>query len=116
MTAGLIPPKTSLISEIRAFPQRKNQSFEIACGMAPTPFGTGVFMWTDQGLTALGFADPGEESRVFEDLKNRFPTASLKEDTPKAQLWADACFSASSQSLPLVLYGSVCRAGSGGRF
>lgn len=80
-------------------------------GEAPTPFGTGVFLIAPRGLSALAFADPGEESEALADLARRFPEARLVRDDPAAADFAARIFEAApgEASIELALYGTPWR-------
>ena len=80
-------------------------------GEAATPFGTGIFLIAPRGLSALGFADPGEEAAVRADLTARFPFARFVEDDRTARDWAARIFEArpGESRLDLALYGTPWR-------
>lgn len=80
-------------------------------GRAPTPFGEGVFLIAPRGLSALAFADPGEEADALSDLTARFPEARIETDDAEARRWAGRVFDATpgEDPLPLALYGTPWR-------
>jgi len=80
-------------------------------GPAPTPFGTGVFLIAPRGLSALAFADPGEEDDALADLAERFPHARLVRDDAAAADFAARIFEARAgeAAIPLALYGTPWR-------
>ena len=80
-------------------------------GQAATPFGTGVFLIAPRGLSALGFADAGEEDTVRADLMARFPKARIETDDALAASWAERIFEArpGETRLDLALYGTPWR-------
>lgn len=80
-------------------------------GCAPTPFGTGVFLIAPRGLSALAFADPGEEASALADLAGRFPEARLSRDDALAADFAARIFDAAAgeAAIPLALYGTPWR-------
>lgn len=80
-------------------------------GQAPTPFGTGVFLIAPRGLSALAFADPGEEDEALADLAARFPQARLMRDDAAAADFASRIFEAAPRqaAIPLALYGTPWR-------
>lgn len=80
-------------------------------GQAPTPFGTGVFLIAPRGLSALAFADPGEEAEALADLAARFPQARLTRDDAAAADFACRIFEAApgDAAIPLALYGTPWR-------
>src|SRR6267142_5326016 len=49
----------------------------ISYGFHPSPFGTALVMATARGLAGLAFADAGEERLVFDDMRSRWPQATL---------------------------------------
>lgn len=80
-------------------------------GRAATPFGTGVFLIAPRGLSALAFADDGQEAAALADLTRRFPEAHIETDDRLAGDWAGRVFDARAgeASLPLALYGTPWR-------
>lgn len=93
----------------------------LTIGKGPTPFGMGVFLFSDRGLTALGFVDEtpetvgriGEhtgrtEEAAFQDLVSRYPNADIKRDDQAAAKFAEKVFEPGAQ-IPLALYGTPFR-------
>ena len=80
-------------------------------GMAPTPFGLGVFMIAPKGLSALAFCEPGQDDAALADLTARFPFARFERDDARAIDWAQRIFEAhkGQTQLPLALYGTPWR-------
>ena len=80
-------------------------------GSAPTPFGKGVFLVAPRGLSALAFADEGEEDVALADLTARFPHARIETDPAVAADWAARVFDArpGEDRLPVALYGTPWR-------
>lgn len=74
-------------------------------GMAPTPFGPGVFLVSPRGLSALAFADP-DLDMAFDDLHSRYPAAQYTRDDDEALRWATRIFCESGGPVPLALYGT----------
>jgi AraC family transcriptional regulator of adaptative response/methylated-DNA-[protein]-cysteine methyltransferase len=74
-------------------------------GMAPTPFGPGVFLISPRGLSALAFADPDLDT-AFDDLHSRYPAAQYMRDDDEALRWATRIFCESGGPVPLALYGT----------
>ncbi len=80
-------------------------------GIAPTPFGSGVFLIAPRGLSALAFADAGDEDDALADLTDRFPDARIETDHATAAKWAARVFEAKpgEDPLPVALYGTPWR-------
>ena len=80
-------------------------------GVGPTPFGSGVFLIAERGLSGLAFADAGEEAAALTDLTRRFPEARIVRDDKAARDWAERVFAPgeASRALPLALYGTPWR-------
>lgn len=74
-------------------------------GVAPTPFGSGVFLIAPRGLSALAFADPDVET-AFDDLHHRYPAAVYVRDDGAAMEWAERVFGSGEGPIPLALYGT----------
>ncbi|XBQ17619.1 MAG: bifunctional helix-turn-helix domain-containing protein/methylated-DNA--[protein]-cysteine S-methyltransferase [Oceanicaulis sp.] len=87
------------------------QTLTFRTGFAPTPFGIGVFLIAPRGLSALAFADPGEEEAALADLTGRYPEARFVRDDVVAKDWAARIFEAApgEASIPLALYGTPWR-------
>ncbi len=97
------------------------RNVDLTIGKGPTPFGTGVFLFSERGLTALGFIDefqqtperPGQktgrqEDAAFLDLTSRYPNAIIRRDDQAAARFADKVFEPGA-SVPLALYGTPFR-------
>jgi len=80
-------------------------------GIAQTPFGAGVFLIAPRGLSALAFANPGEDAEALADLTARFPQARIETDDAVARDWAGRVFEAKpgEDRLPVALYGTPWR-------
>jgi AraC family transcriptional regulator of adaptative response/methylated-DNA-[protein]-cysteine methyltransferase len=85
--------------------KRKGEGLAFVWGVAPTPFGPGVFLESPRGLSSLGFAEPGGEAETFADLESRFPAAGFTRDDACAADWARRIF-VDGGPLPLALYGT----------
>jgi len=93
---------------------------DMKIGRAPTPFGDGVWLISSRGLVALGFVDEGapertgfvhqgrSEEKAFDDLKARYPGASIDRDDGEAERMARRVFEA-GEPLPIALYGTPFR-------
>jgi AraC family transcriptional regulator, regulatory protein of adaptative response / methylated-DNA-[protein]-cysteine methyltransferase len=93
----------------------------LTIGKGPTPFGTGVLLFSDRGLVALGFIDEGEqlpeksgqktgrsEDLAFADLAGRYPSAVIRRDDTAAARYAEKVFEPGA-SVPVALYGTPFR-------
>ena len=86
--------------------RKRGEGLEFVWGVAPTPFGAGLFLISPRGLSALAFAEPDEQT-AFADLQARYPAAQYKRDDPLALNWSNRVFSPQShEALPLALYGT----------
>lgn len=85
--------------------KRKGEGLEFTWGVAPTPFGDGVFLIAPRGLSALAFTD-GRSETGFEDLHARYPAASYVRDDHEARAWATRIFERAGERIPLALYGT----------
>jgi AraC family transcriptional regulator of adaptative response/methylated-DNA-[protein]-cysteine methyltransferase len=84
----------------------KGAGLEFQWGVAPTPFGAGVFLVSPRGLSALAFADPDVESG-FADLRDRYPAADYHRNDGLIRDWSDRIFMAPpGEKIPLALYGT----------
>jgi AraC family transcriptional regulator, regulatory protein of adaptative response / methylated-DNA-[protein]-cysteine methyltransferase len=52
----------------------------VTYGFHPSLFGTALVMTTERGLCGLAFADEGENTATFEDMRKRWPNARYVED------------------------------------
>lgn len=85
--------------------RRRGEGLDIVWGVAPTPFGPGLFAFTERGLAGLGFVDDAGEAAAFEDLHDRWPAAVWRRDDAAAAEWAVRAFGEQSGPVPLVLIG-----------
>lgn len=53
----------------------RGKGLEIRYGFHDCPFGRALLMMTDQGISGLAFADPGQEQTALLDMRNRWPEA-----------------------------------------
>lgn len=86
--------------------RRRGEGMTLRWGLAPTPFGWGLFAIAPRGLAGLGFAGEGEEDAAFADMHRRFPAADWVRDDAAAADMALAAFGGGSGPLPLVLIGT----------
>lgn len=59
-------------------------------GVADTPFGPALFACLDRGLCGLSFLGEGGQDTALDDLRHRWPGASLIEDAAAAREYAAA--------------------------
>lgn len=88
--------------------RRRGAGVSFVWGAAPTPFGRGVFLIHDRGLSAIAFADGDNLDPAFENLKARFPAARYRRDDAAAADWAQRAF-LSGEPTPLALFGTPWR-------
>lgn len=86
--------------------RRRGEGLTLRWGLAPTPFGRGLFAIAPRGLAGLGFAGEGEEDAAFADMHRRFPAADWVRDDAAAGEMALAAFGGGGGPLPLVLIGT----------
>jgi len=61
--------------------KQRGANMTIRYGMVASPFGTCLLAATDLGICWLGFADPANETSVFDQFKAAWPFSRLVEDT-----------------------------------
>lgn len=93
---------------------------DLKIGLAPTPFGRGVWLLSPRGLVALGFVDEDaparggfvhqghREAAAFADLQRRYPAASIVRDDSEAERIAARVFE-TGEPLLVALYGTPFR-------
>lgn len=86
--------------------RRRGEGLTLRWGLAPTPFGRGLFAIAPRGLAGLGFAGEGEEDAAFADMHRRFPAADWVRDDAAARQMALAAFGGEGGPVPLVLIGT----------
>jgi AraC family transcriptional regulator of adaptative response/methylated-DNA-[protein]-cysteine methyltransferase len=86
--------------------RRRGEGLELKWGLAPTPFGEGLFVMAPRGLCGLAFTDAeGGWGAAFEDMHGRWPAAAWTRDDKAARVTAAAVFIGSDKPTPLVLIG-----------
>ncbi|VAV98047.1 ADA regulatory protein / Methylated-DNA--protein-cysteine methyltransferase [hydrothermal vent metagenome] len=85
--------------------KRRGEGLQFTQGIAPTPFGLGVFLIAPRGLSALGFVEDGQEAQGFADFAARYPAAIRVRDDEVAAAWATKIF-ITHERTPLALYGT----------
>jgi AraC family transcriptional regulator of adaptative response/methylated-DNA-[protein]-cysteine methyltransferase len=83
--------------------RRRGQGLTLTWGVAPTPFGEGLFVATPRGLCGLAFVD-GDEAAAFEDMHRRWPAATWVREDAAATRFAAQVFGA-GPAPQLVLIG-----------
>lgn len=71
--------------------RRRGQGLSLVWGVAPTPFGQGLFVATPRGLCGLAFVD-GDEDAAFADMHRRWPAAAWTRDDKAAEGYAGQVF------------------------
>ena len=86
--------------------RRRGEGIELRWGLAPTPFGQGLFVVAPRGLCGLAFteADGGWEM-AFGDMHARWPAAAWIRDDAAAAAMARQAFLGQGEPVPVVLIG-----------
>ena len=88
----------------------KGEGLLIDYGFHPSPFGLALVMVTRHGIAGLAFADPGEEEEALEDMTNRWPRATYRENREATQGYVTRIFNPQSwseeQPLRITLIGT----------
>jgi AraC family transcriptional regulator of adaptative response/methylated-DNA-[protein]-cysteine methyltransferase len=85
--------------------RRRGEGLELKWGLAPTPFGQGLFVIAPRGLCGLAFAEQQDREEAFEDMHRRWPAADWVRDDAAAEAMARQVFLGSGEPVPLVLIG-----------
>lgn len=86
--------------------RRRGEGLGLRWGVAPTPFGEGLFVMAPRGLCGLAFCDiEGGEDAAFADMHARWPAAVWVRDDAAATAMAASVFLGSDQPTPVVLIG-----------
>ncbi len=92
----------------------------LTLGLAPTPFGQGVWLTSERGLVALGFVDDNpplrdgfehrgrDEAAAIANLTARYPNSCVRRDDAVARKMARQAFE-TGEPLPVALYGTPFR-------
>ena len=90
--------------------KRKGEGVTIRYGWHPSPFGPCLLAFTDKGLCGLSFAAAQGREGTLQELRNRWPRASLVEDPRATRATAGRIFSPGNGSagapLPLHMHGT----------
>jgi AraC family transcriptional regulator of adaptative response/methylated-DNA-[protein]-cysteine methyltransferase len=86
------------------------EGLTIRYGFHPSLFGTALVMATDRGLCGLAFADLGQETESLVDMRRRWPSATIIEDSANTAPIATRIFDSkmwrADQPLRVVLIGT----------
>ncbi len=86
--------------------RRRGEGLELRWGVAPTPFGEGLFVIAPRGLCGLAFCDEdGGEASAYADMHFRWPAARWVRDDEAARAMAARVFLGSADPLPVALIG-----------
>ncbi len=86
--------------------KRRGEGLELKWGLAPTPFGDGLFVMAPRGLCGLAFCEAeGGGEAAFEDMHARWPAASWVRDDEAAAAMAAQVFTPTDKLTPIVLMG-----------
>ena len=85
---------------------RGGEGVAIDYGFVDCPFGIALIMATEKGVCGLAFGDDNEEDSMMDDMRARWPRATYRENTPRAEKIARQIFEASGGDLPLHLIGT----------
>ena len=86
--------------------RRRGEGLELAWGLAPTPFGQGLFVIAPRGLCGLAFTDAeGGPDAAFADMHARWPAADWRRDDAAAEAMAAQAFLGASDPVPVALIG-----------
>jgi AraC family transcriptional regulator of adaptative response/methylated-DNA-[protein]-cysteine methyltransferase len=80
------------------------EGLAIDYGFHASPFGTALVMATAKGLCGLAFADEGDESEAFADMRARWPKAIYNEAPAKTARHARAIFAPKDGDGDLALH------------
>jgi AraC family transcriptional regulator of adaptative response/methylated-DNA-[protein]-cysteine methyltransferase len=76
----------------------------IEYGFHDCPFGIALIMATPRGVCGLAFGDEGEETAMFEDMRNRWPKAEFTENPARTATITRRIFDSSDARMPLGLH------------
>jgi AraC family transcriptional regulator of adaptative response/methylated-DNA-[protein]-cysteine methyltransferase len=86
--------------------RRRGEGLQLRWGLAPTPFGEGLFVIAPRGLCGLAFCEAeGGDEAAFADMHARWPAADWIRDDEAARAMAAQAFGGSEHPTPLVLIG-----------
>jgi AraC family transcriptional regulator of adaptative response/methylated-DNA-[protein]-cysteine methyltransferase len=86
--------------------RRRGEGLDLRWGLAPTPFGQGLFVIAPRGLCGLAFCDEeGGPDAAFADMHARWPAAAWSRDDAAAIAMAASVFVGTGEPTPVVLIG-----------
>ena len=86
--------------------KRRGEGLELKWGLAPTPFGDGLFVMAPRGLCGLAFCEAeGGGDAAFQDMHARWPAATWVRDDEAAAAMAAQVFTPTDKLTPIVLMG-----------
>ena len=86
--------------------RRRGEGIDLRWGLAPTPFGRGLFVIAPRGLAGLGFAGEGEDAAALADMRARWPAAQWIRDDAAAVAMSERAFLKPDGPLPIALIGA----------
>ena len=86
--------------------KRRGEGLELKWGLAPTPFGEGLFVMAPRGLCGLAFCEAeGGHDVAYADMHSRWPAARWVRDDEAAGAMAAQVFTPTDKLTPIVLIG-----------
>jgi len=85
--------------------RRRGEGLTLKWGLAPTPFGQGLFVIAPRGLCGLAFTAEDGADVAFDDMHSRWPAANWERDDGSAEAMARQVFLGSGEPTPVVLIG-----------
>ena len=86
--------------------RRRGEGLQLRWGLAPTPFGEGLFVLAPRGLCGLAFCDTeGGSDAAYADMHARWPAADWFRDDEAVAAMAASVFIGSDKPTPVVLIG-----------
>ena len=86
--------------------RRRGEGLTLTWGLAPTPFGQGLFVIAPRGLCGLAFTEAeGGWEIAFGDMHRRWPAAAWVRDDAASEAMARQVFLGSGDPVPVVLIG-----------
>jgi len=79
---------------------------EIGYGFHPSLFGIALILTTSKGVCGLAFGDEGEETRIFADMRARWPRANYREARERTAKIAAQIFAQATGEVSLHMMGT----------